>query len=108
LGRYYAIKTGEFLFPEDEDKGIADVVVLIMNHGLTIGENYPITITKVPKGSITDLHMPLEEPLIVSKSKILITADTITLTLPDFIDGEGYYITIDSPLSSIHEKVNIA
>ena len=104
-GRYYAIKTGEFLFPEDSLKAIENVTLKILNHPFPISSSQVLTVERIPKGDTISMHSPLLSPILISNSLIVITSDTIIINLPQYNDGDSYYISINSDLLANIEDI---
>lgn len=92
--RYYSIKTGQFIFSEDSTKSIADVSLIIRNHPYPLGSKQFIKIDKIPKGDLISMHLPMDNPITIKRDSFLISSDSIIIDLPDYLDGDSYYIEL--------------
>lgn len=104
-GRYYAIKTGQFLFPEDSEKTVADVTLKIINHPFSLNSIQSISIERIPKGDTVFMHSPFTNPIIDFNGNLTVTSDTISINLPQYKDGDSYYISINSDLIASNNTI---
>ncbi|MFD1552875.1 T9SS type A sorting domain-containing protein [Putridiphycobacter roseus] len=104
-GRYYAIKTGQMLFQADSNKAIADVSLKITNHPFALNSVQNISIERIPAGDTIFMHSPLPSPITVFNGNLSITSDSINIDLPGYMDGDSYYISINSPLLASEKTI---
>ncbi len=104
-GRYYAIKSGQFLSVLDSNKAIQNVTLKIINHPFVTNSVQSISIERIPKGDTVFMHSPFTNPIPVFNGNLTITSDTISIDLPQYKDGDSYYITLNAALLSGNKQI---
>ena len=95
VGRYYSIDNGTFL-PSDIEKEISNVTITINNYPYLVNATVPFTIQKIPKGNLFYQNSPLDAPITTFSGFATLIGSTITITLPNFLDGDVYCLYLNS------------
>lgn len=94
VGRYYSIDNGSFL-PTDIGKEVANVSITVNNYPNLSNATVPLVIQKIPKGNLQFQNSPLDAPLTVFSGSTVLIGSTINITIPNFLDGDAYYLYLN-------------
>jgi len=104
-GRYYSTYNGTYL-PGDNGKDSADVTLTISNYPYLSNGTIPLVIQRIPKGDSIDQHMPLQTPITIYDGTATVVSGSIQLVFDDFLDGDVYYIYLNSDtILGLQEKM---
>ena len=95
IGRFYSIDNGTFL-PGDVGKDSSNVSITISNYPYLTNGSVPLIIQKIPKGNLVFQNSPLNSPITYYTGTVSVTGGVITITLPNFRDGDAYYAYLNS------------
>lgn len=95
VGRYYSIYNGQYL-PTDIGKDSSDVIITVNNYPFNSNGTIPLVIERIPKGDSIFQNSPLFSPTTVFSGTTSVSSGTISITINGFMDGDVYYIYLNS------------
>lgn len=95
VGRFYSIDNGSYL-PSDIGKDSSNVTITINNYPYLTNGVVPLIIQKIPKGDMDFQNSPLSGPLPFFTGNATVTAGVISISIPNFQDGDVYLIYLNS------------
>lgn len=94
-GRFYSIDNGQYI-PVDVGKDSSNVTITINNYPFLNSGTVPLFIQRIPKGNPIYQNTPLLAPITIFNGTVNVTNANVILSLPNFKDGDVYYIYLNS------------